>query len=121
MSRKLKDHNGGVGERTEGPEGVCKPVGRTTISTKQMPQISQGLNYQQENTDGGAHGSSYICSRGRPYLASVGGQVLHPVKAQYPSIGECLGGDVGVHGWVGEHHHRNRVRGDGIGCLWRGN
>ena len=28
--------NGGVRERTEGPEGVCKPIGRTTISTNQI-------------------------------------------------------------------------------------
>jgi hypothetical protein len=27
--------NGGVREKTEGPEGLCKPIGRTTISTNQ--------------------------------------------------------------------------------------
>jgi hypothetical protein len=27
--------NGGVRERTEGAEGVCNPIGRTTISTSQ--------------------------------------------------------------------------------------
>jgi len=29
------DPNGGVRERTEGAEEVCKPIGRTTISTNQ--------------------------------------------------------------------------------------
>jgi hypothetical protein len=28
-----RDPNGGVRERTEGAEGVCNPIGRTTIST----------------------------------------------------------------------------------------
>jgi hypothetical protein len=29
--------NGGVGEGIEGAEGVCNPIGRTTISTNQTP------------------------------------------------------------------------------------
>jgi hypothetical protein len=29
--------NKGVKERTEGVEGVCNPIGRTTISTNQTP------------------------------------------------------------------------------------
>jgi len=29
--------NGGVGERTEENEGVCNPIGKTTISTIQTP------------------------------------------------------------------------------------
>jgi hypothetical protein len=32
-----------------------------------------------------------------------------------PSVGECEGGEEGVGGWVGEHPHRSRGRGDGIG------
>jgi hypothetical protein len=32
---------------------------------------------------------------------------------QYPSVGKCQGGKMGVGGWVGEHPHR--VRGVGIG------
>jgi hypothetical protein len=35
--------NKGVSEGTEGVEGVCNPIGRTIISTNQMPQNSQGL------------------------------------------------------------------------------
>jgi hypothetical protein len=30
--------NGGVRESTEGAEGVCNPIGRTTISTNQTPR-----------------------------------------------------------------------------------
>jgi hypothetical protein len=67
-------------EKTEGAEGVCNPIGRTTISTK-TPQSSQGLNYQPNNTHGGIHGSRYICSRRWPYVASMGGEALGPVKA----------------------------------------
>jgi hypothetical protein len=37
------DPNGGVRGRTEGAEGVCNPIGRTTTSNNQMPQSSQGL------------------------------------------------------------------------------
>jgi hypothetical protein len=33
--------NGRVRERTEGAEGVCNPIGRTTISTNQtLPELS---------------------------------------------------------------------------------
>jgi hypothetical protein len=34
------DPNGGVRERTETAEGVCNPIGRTTITTNQIPQNS---------------------------------------------------------------------------------
>jgi hypothetical protein len=43
---------GGIRERTEGAEGVCKPIGRTTLATNQTPQISQGINYQPKSTHG---------------------------------------------------------------------
>jgi hypothetical protein len=74
------DPNGGVRVRTEGMEGVCNPIGRT-ISTNQTSQSFQGLNHQPKNIHGGAHGFSFICSRGWPYLASMGGEALGPVKA----------------------------------------
>jgi hypothetical protein len=35
-----EDPNGGVKGRTEGAEGVCIPIGRTTISTNQTFQSS---------------------------------------------------------------------------------
>jgi hypothetical protein len=38
--------NGGVREKTERTEGVCNPIGRTTISASQTLQSSQELNHQ---------------------------------------------------------------------------
>ena len=38
-----EDHNGGVRIRAEGVGGVFKPIGKTTISTNQTLQSSQGL------------------------------------------------------------------------------
>jgi hypothetical protein len=32
---------------------ATNPIGRTTISTNQTPQSSQGLNYQPKSTHGG--------------------------------------------------------------------
>jgi hypothetical protein len=84
-----RDSSGGVRERNEGAEGVCKPIERITISTNQTPQSPQGLNNQPKNTHGGIYGSSCIGSRGWPYLTSMGGEDLAPVKAQCPSVGEC--------------------------------
>jgi hypothetical protein len=49
----------------------------------------------------------------------MGREALGSVKAQCPSVGECQGGEVGVGGWVGEHPHRNRGRGDGTEGLRR--
>jgi hypothetical protein len=40
--------SGRVRRRTKGAEGICNPIGKTTISTNQMPQSSQGVNYQQK-------------------------------------------------------------------------
>jgi hypothetical protein len=33
----VRNINGGVRERTEGAEGVCNPIGRTTVSINQAP------------------------------------------------------------------------------------
>jgi hypothetical protein len=37
------------------------------------------------------------------------------VKDQCPSVAECQDGEAGVGRWVGEHSHRSRGRGVGIG------
>jgi hypothetical protein len=113
--------NGGVREKTEGAEGVCNPVGGTTISTNQTPQSSQGLNHQPRSTHGGTDGFSCIGSRGWPCWASMRGEAFGPVKARCPSVGEFKGGEAGVSGWVGgrvgEHLHRSRGREDEIGSF----
>jgi hypothetical protein len=54
------DPNGRVRGRTEGAEGNCNPIGKTTISTNRAPQSSQGLNHQSKNIHESVHGSSYI-------------------------------------------------------------
>jgi hypothetical protein len=92
--------HGRVRERTEGTEGVCNPIGRTTSTnqTSPSPQSSQELNHQPKSTYGGTHGSSCICSRGWPCQASMGGEALGPLKARCPSVGEFEGREVE---WVG--------------------
>jgi hypothetical protein len=42
---ELRVPSRGVREGTEEVEGVCNPIGRTTISTNQNPQNSQGLSH----------------------------------------------------------------------------
>jgi hypothetical protein len=85
----------GVRERTEEAEGICNPIGRT-ISTNQMPQSSQELNHHPKYTHGETHVSSCICSKSSPYLTSVEGEAIVPVKARCPSVGECQSGEAGV-------------------------
>jgi hypothetical protein len=48
---KCRDPNGEVKPRTVGADRVCSPIGRTTISTNQMPGSSQGLNHQPRSTE----------------------------------------------------------------------
>jgi hypothetical protein len=57
-----RDLNGGVRGRTEGAEGDCNPIGRTTISTNWTTQSSQELNHHTKSIHGEIHGSSYIFS-----------------------------------------------------------
>ena len=95
-----------LGGRTEGTEGVCNPIERTTILTNQTLQISQGINHQPKNTYGVTHDSSLICSRGWPCWASMGGEALGPVKAKYRGIPGQGGGS----GWVGSREHPYRSR-----------
>jgi hypothetical protein len=60
------------------------------------------------------HGSSCICNRGWPCWSSIG-EVLGPVKAQCPSVGENHDRETGVGVLV------SRGSGDGIGVSHRGN
>jgi hypothetical protein len=72
--------HGGVRRRTEGAEGNCNPIGRTTMSTPWIPQSSHGLNHQPKSPNGESHDSSCICRRELPYLASIGGEALAPTE-----------------------------------------
>jgi hypothetical protein len=57
----------------EGAEGDCNTIGKT-VSTNCTIQSSQGLNHQTKSIPGGSQDSRYICSRGWPYLTSMGGE-----------------------------------------------
>ena len=72
---EYRDPSESAREKIDKAEGVCNPIGKT-VSNNQIPQSSQGLNYHSKSTHGGNHASSCICSRGRPYLASIGGETL---------------------------------------------
>jgi hypothetical protein len=61
--RMLRNPKGGVRGRSEGAEGVCNLIGKTTISTNQTHQNSQG----PMSTHGGTHGSDCTCSRRLPH------------------------------------------------------
>ena len=100
--------NGGTREKTQGAEGICSPIGGTTISNNQTLQSSQRLNHQRKTIHGATDGSSHICSRGWPSRSSMGG----PVKALCPSIGECHGPKGSVGGLV-SRGSRERIGGFG--------
>jgi hypothetical protein len=72
--------NEGARGSTQGAEGICSPIGGTTIWTNQYLQISLGLKHQPKETHGGTHGSSCICSRGCPFGSSMRGETLGSVK-----------------------------------------
>jgi hypothetical protein len=105
--------NGGARERTQAAEGVCSPIGGTTIRINHYPQSSQGLNHQPKSTHGGTHGFSRMCSRGWPCRTSMGGDTLGPVKVHCPSVGESQEREARVGGLV------SRGRVDGIGGFQR--
>jgi hypothetical protein len=81
-----------------------EPLGRTTISTNQIPQNSQGLSHQRRST----HGSSCIVAED--------GLVMHQWKERSlvlyrldrcPNVGEIEGKKVGMGGYT---PHRRRER-----------
>jgi hypothetical protein len=97
--------SGGVGEGTEGTEGVCSPMEGATVSTGWISWSSRGLDH---------HGSSSICGRGRP--------CWHQWEEKPLVLPQCRGmlGQEGVVGWFGEQPHRGRGRDGGIEGFWRG-
>jgi len=92
--------NGRVRESTEVAEGVCNPLGRTTISTKQTTKSSQGLDHQSKSTHEVTHGASHTAC-----WASMWGESLVHLSARCLSIGECQGEKEQGNGWRGEHLH----------------
>jgi hypothetical protein len=68
-----RDANRRVRERTKGAEVDCNLMGRM-ISTNQTTQSYQELSHQLKSICGGSQDSSYIYSRGWPYLTLMGGE-----------------------------------------------
>jgi hypothetical protein len=113
-----KEHrfpNKGARKSIQGVEGVCSPIGGTTIWTNQYLQSSLGLNNQPKKTHGGTHGSSCRCSRGWPSWSWTGREALGPVKVSCPSIREFQGKKLEWVGWWAG------LAGEGIGSFRRGN
>jgi hypothetical protein len=75
--------NEGARESSQDAEGVCSPLGGTTIWTHQYPQSSLWLNHQPKKIHGGTHGFSCICSREWPSRSSMGGET-HTVLITVP-------------------------------------
>ena len=88
--------SGGVGEGTEGPEGICSPMEGATVSKGQTPWSSWGLNHQPKSTHGGTYGASCTYGRGWPCWISVEGEALEPEGVPCHSVGECQGGKTEV-------------------------
>jgi hypothetical protein len=76
-----RDPKGRIRKRTGGARGYCNPIRRTNINQPDPYQSSQRLNHQPKITHGLVHGSSYKCSRGLTFLASMGRDALDPVEA----------------------------------------
>jgi hypothetical protein len=83
--------DGGVGEGTEGAEGVCSTLEGATVSTGQPPPPElPGIGPPtKEYTWSNIHGRRWPC------WTSVGGKVLGPDGVQCLSIGECQGRRMG--------------------------
>ena len=73
--------------RTEGIEGDCNSIERM-ISANWTTQSSQGLDHQPKCIHGRTHDSSYICSRGWPYLTSM---KVKPLVSWMPQCRGVLG------------------------------
>jgi hypothetical protein len=63
------------------------------------------------NSSIGVPGISPIFVCEYAYLVSVGGEVLSPVEACCPIVGECKRSEAVVGGWIGEHPFRGKGEG----------
>jgi hypothetical protein len=103
--REHRAPNGGAGESTQGAEGVCNPIGGTTLWTYQYPQ---------------SYVSSCICSRRWPSWPSMGGEALGLMNIICPSTGECQGQEAGVCGLGSRAGGGYRgLSGYHLKCKWR--
>jgi hypothetical protein len=70
-----------LGEGLKELKGFATPQEEQQYQQTRPPQNSKELNHQPKNTHRGSRGPSHKCSRGLPYLASMGGKAFGPVKA----------------------------------------
>jgi hypothetical protein len=111
--------NGGVRERTEGAEGVCNPIGGTTISTNQIPLELPGTKpptkkYTWRDPWFWAHMWQ------RMALLDINRRGPWSYEGLIPQCRGMPGWGIRS-GWVGEHCHRSRGREHGTGGFGRGN
>jgi hypothetical protein len=77
---KVRDQYGRVKGRTEGVEGDCNPIGRTTGSTNgDLSELSE-TKPKPRSIHGQVHGPRHMCSRGLSCMASVGEGALHRME-----------------------------------------
>ena len=75
------DPNGKDRGRTEGAEGVCNTIGRTTISTNQSPRSSQRINHHPKGTQGLPMAPAGYRAEDGLIWHSLGGKTLVPGEA----------------------------------------
>jgi hypothetical protein len=93
-----EDLNGRIRGKTDGAERVCNPLGKTTLSTNQIPLSSQGPNHQSKSTHGGTIASNYLCSRGWPCYVLLRAEAFSLVETRYTKVEKCQDGEAGVDG-----------------------
>jgi hypothetical protein len=108
--------NRGHKEGAEGAEGVCNPIGETTISTNQTfspapPHELPGTKpptkeYIWRNLWLQLHMYETMSLKG-----INGRRGYWPCEGSMPRVGDCWGREEGVSRWMGEHPHRIMRRG----------
>ena len=73
-------------------------------------QSFQGLDHQPKSIHGGIHDSRYLCSRGWPYLTSMGGEGPWSRGGLMHQYRVCWRGGVGVGEWVEEYPHKGKEK-----------
>jgi len=100
LFQRFKDTRGRLAANHEAPveleKGLKDLKGFGKPQVEKQYHLTRELRAPRDETTNqrvheGTHGSSSICSRGWPYLPTVGGEALGPVHAGFPSVEECQG------------------------------
>ena len=98
--------DGGVGEGTDGAEGICRPMEGATVSTDKILLKAPTKKYTWRDPWRWPHMWQRMA-----LLDISGRRGLGPEGVQYPNVWECQDRKMGVDGWVEEHTHRGRAEG----------